>query len=100
MIRPSILRTIKLTTRPPIALGSDRRGAANSQATFDRCDSPRDSLLCSSEADDPAPAGSTRRRASAPLLPMDPFMTFSSADARDDDPVGPARPTRARFVVL
>src|SRR5262245_54725314 len=27
-------------------------------------------------------------------------MTFSSADARDGDPIEPARPTRARFVVL
>src|SRR4051794_24964676 len=99
MIRPSILRTIKLTTRPPIALGSDRRGAANSHATFDRCDSPRDSLLWSSEADDPAPPV-PYDVAPQPPLPMDPFMTFSSADARDDDTGRPARPTRARFVVL
>src|SRR5256885_1287896 len=104
MIRPSILRTIKLTTRPPIALGSDisrdlpdpRRGevglevhrlGSTSAAAHepmrskrscelarhlcDRCDSPRDSVLWSSEAGDPAPAGSTRRGASAPPLPMD-----------------------------
>src|SRR5262249_13732655 len=99
MIRPSILRTIKLTTRPPIALGSDiprdlpepRRGAvglevdrlgSTSAAAHEPmrskrscelvrhlrggCDSPRDSLLWPSEADDPAPAGSTRRRALTP----------------------------------
>src|SRR5262249_60497955 len=35
-----------------------------------------------------------------PPLPLDPFMTSSSSDARDGDPIEPARPTRARFVVL